>query len=80
MADKLPKPGSDKIHLIRYRSVEDFLFTLNEAETYSPGALISLKFRQYQAIPEPAFVLSLRLLFSIIAGVLGLILVKYFNR
>lgn len=78
MAYKLPKSGSAKIDLIRYRSVEDFLVILNEAEAHVPGILSTFNFQQYLAIPEPSFVLSLRLLLSIIAGVLGLILVKHF--
>ncbi|MBT4035540.1 MAG: hypothetical protein HOB84_02020 [Candidatus Marinimicrobia bacterium] len=66
--------------LIRYRSSEDFLFILQEAEKRTPGTLAALNYDDYQAIPEPALTISFRLLVSLLVGVSGLILIRYFNR
>jgi len=80
MASSLKIPTSGKLELVRYRSVEDFLTTLNETEEQNPGTLITLNFRLDQAIQEPPIVLSLRLLFFIVVGVAGLIVVKSYDR
>ncbi len=66
--------------LIRYRSLEDFLFILNEAETHTPGLLSDLKVQNFRAIPEPPLAISLRLLLSLIIGWIGLMMVKFYNR
>ena len=66
--------------LIRYRSLEDFLLILNEAETQTPGLLSGLKVQSFRAIPEPSFAISLRLLLSLIIGWIGLMVVKLYNR
>ena len=80
MTDKGQTPRSDKHQLIRYRSVEDFLITLNQAEVKTPGTLRALTFSQYQALPEPPLAISFRLLISLIVGVSGLLLLRFINR
>jgi hypothetical protein len=72
--------GSGKIVLFRYRSMEDFLLILKRTETKKPGTMKTLNFRQYKSIQEPPFIISLRLLVSILVGTSGLMLVRFYNR
>lgn len=80
MKAQLPNPGSHKIELTRYRSIEDFLIILDNTEQYIPGRLATLEFSRYHAVSEPSLAISLRLLLSITIGAIGLLLVRYFNR
>lgn len=80
MASKVKIPTSEEVDLIRYRSLEDFLNILSEAEKQKPGSLIRLNIRQYQVIQEPQFAFSLRLVISIVLGVSGLLVVRFYNR
>ncbi|MBC8191599.1 MAG: hypothetical protein ISR87_03865 [Candidatus Marinimicrobia bacterium] len=66
--------------LIRYRSIEDFLFIMDEAETQTPGRLKALIFQGYGTIPEPSLSISYRLLFSLVIGAVGLMVVILNNR
>ncbi|NQV41188.1 MAG: hypothetical protein HQ506_02440 [Candidatus Marinimicrobia bacterium] len=66
--------------LIRYRSIEDFLFIVNEAERKTPGALSGLTFHGFRTIPEPSLSISYRLFFSLIIGGVGVMMVKFYNR
>ncbi|NQT64125.1 MAG: hypothetical protein HQ556_14290 [Candidatus Marinimicrobia bacterium] len=66
--------------LIRYRSIEDFLFLLHEAEKQAPGTLTTVNFEDYQAISEPPLTISFRLLVSLFVGITGLIVIRHFNR
>lgn len=70
-------PGQE---LIRYRSTEDFLFILNEAEIQTPGSLDAMVFQDFRTIPEPALALSFRLVISLLLGVVGLMVVNFYNR
>ena len=80
VAAKVTKPIPGKVNLVRYRSVEDFLTILREVEEQKPGRLFRLNIRQYQVIQEPQFALFLRLVISIVIGVAGLLVVRFFHK
>lgn len=69
-----------KIEAMRYRSVEDFLVLVNQAEERTPGTLKTMNRGLYVIAPEPAFTASLRLLFSILLGITGLVIVKFNSK
>ena len=66
--------------LIRYRSVEDFLVIMKETETQTQGDLNALTFQGFRTIPEPSLSISYRLLFSLVIGAVGLMVVILNNR
>ncbi|MCF7921732.1 MAG: hypothetical protein K9M55_03440, partial [Candidatus Marinimicrobia bacterium] len=76
----LENSGIAEIDVVRYRSVEDFLILLDQAERQTPGILKPLNLKLYGIIPEPPVTLSFRLIFSIIVGVSGLVVVSFFNK
>jgi len=76
----LENSGIEDIDVVRYRSVEDFLVLLDQAERQRLGSLKPLNLKLYGIIPEPPLTLSFKLVFSIIVGLSGLVIVSFFNK
>ncbi len=76
MASRLMSASHDRPILTRYRSLNDFLVILRQNEHEHPGYLNSIEINSHQFIPETALGISMRLVISILLGIIGIAVVK----
>jgi len=64
------------MEVVRYRSMEDFILILQQAESGQPGFIAGLDLKAHRPLPEDPLGISMGLIFAICLGITGLFLVR----
>lgn len=70
----------EKMELIRYRSLEDLLIILKDAEETTPGIISRIDFRSHRPLQEHPLDLSLQLIFAVFLAIVGLVIVRSYLK
>ncbi len=67
---------SGHIEVIRYRSLEDFILILGQAESDQPGFIADLELRAHRPLPEDPLGLSISIIVALCLWITGLFFVR----